>query len=36
VALPEAMRQSRHRSVQQAAGYYNEVETERGRSARLV
>jgi integrase len=36
VALPEAMRQLRHRSVQQAAGYYNEVEIERGRSARLV
>ena len=36
VPLPEAMRQSRHRSVQQAAAYYNEVEIERGRSARLV
>ena len=36
VPLPEAMRQSRHRSVQQAAAHYNEVETERGRSARLV
>ena len=34
VALPEAMR--RHRSVQQAAAYCNEVEIERGRSARLV
>jgi len=30
------MRQSRHRSVQQAAAYYNEVEIERGRSARLA
>jgi len=36
VPLPEAMRQSRHRSVQQAAAYYNEVEIDRGRSARLV
>ncbi len=36
VPLPEAMRQSRHRSVQQAAAYYNEVEIERGRSARLA
>jgi len=36
VPLPEAMRQSLHHSVQQAAAYYNEVEIERGRSARLV
>ena len=36
VPLSEAMRQSRHRSVQQAATYYNEVEIERGRSARLI
>ena len=36
VPLPEAMRQSRHRSVQQAAAYYNEVEIERDRAARLV
>jgi integrase len=35
VPLPETMRQSRHRSVQQAAAYYNEVEIERG-AARLV
>jgi site-specific recombinase XerD len=35
VPLQEAMRQSRHRSVQQAAAYYNEVEIERGNSARL-
>jgi hypothetical protein len=35
VPLPEAMRQSRHRSVQQAATYYNEVEIERG-GARVV
>jgi integrase len=35
VSLQEAMRQSRHRSVQQASSYYNEVEIERGDSARL-
>jgi len=35
VPLQEAMRQSRHRSVQQASSYYNEVEIERGDSARL-
>jgi hypothetical protein len=34
--VPLAMRQSRHHSVQQAAAYYNEVEIERGHSARLV
>ena len=35
VSLQEAMRQSRHRSVQQASSYYNEIEIERGDSARL-
>ena len=35
ISLQEAMRQSRHRSVQQASSYYNEVEIERGDSARL-
>jgi integrase len=35
VALPEAMQQSRHRSVQQAASYYNDVERVRGRAVRL-
>ena len=30
VSLQEAMRQSRHRSVQQASSYYNEIEIERG------
>jgi integrase len=35
VSLQEAMRQSRHRSVQQASSYYNEIEIERGESARL-
>ena len=36
VPLPEAMQQSRHRSVQQAARYYNEGEIVRGRAARLA
>ncbi len=36
VPLPEAMQQSRHRSVQQAARYYNEGEITRGRAARLA
>jgi integrase len=36
VPLQEAMRQSRHSSVQQASSYYNEVEMERGNSARLA
>ena len=35
VPLQEAMAQSRHRSVQQAANYYNGAEMERGRAARL-
>lgn len=35
IALPEAMQQSRHRSVQQAASYYNEAERKQGRAARL-
>jgi integrase len=32
--LPEAMQQSQHRSVQQAASYYNEAEPAQGRAAR--
>ena len=36
VSLPEAMQQSQHRSVQQAASYYNEAERRQGRAARLV
>lgn len=36
VALPEAMQQSQHRSVQQAASYYNEAERSLGRAARLI
>jgi len=35
VSLPEAMRQSQHRSVQQAASYYNDADHARGRAARL-
>jgi integrase len=35
VSLPEAMQQSQHRSVQQAARYYNEAERSQGRAARL-
>jgi len=36
VSLPEAMQQSQHRSVQQAASYYNETERRQGRAARLT
>lgn len=36
VSLPEAMQQSQHRSVQQAASYYNEAERSLGRAARLI
>jgi integrase len=35
VALPEAMQQSQHRSVQQAASYYNEAERSQALAARL-
>ena len=35
IALPEAMQQSQHRSVQQAASYYNEAERSQGRASRL-
>jgi integrase len=35
IALTEAMQQSRHRSVQQAASYYNEAERTKGRAVRL-
>ena len=35
IGLPEAMQQSQHRSVQQAASYYNEGERRQGRAARL-
>lgn len=36
VGLPEAMRQSQHRSVQQASNYYNDAEAELSRAARLT
>ncbi len=36
VPLVEAMQQSQHRSVQQAAAYYNDVERRQGRAARLI
>lgn len=35
IPLPEAMEQSRHRSVQQASSYYNDAELKNGRAARL-
>ena len=36
IPLVEAMQQSQHRSVQQAARYYNEVERQRERAARVI
>lgn len=36
IPLPEAMEQSRHRSVQQASSYYNNVARRTGRAARLL
>lgn len=36
VALPEAMQQSLHKSVTQASGYYNKIDRNMGRAARLV
>jgi len=36
IPLPEAMEQSRHRSVQQASGYYNSGTRRSGRAARLL
>jgi hypothetical protein len=36
VPLPEAMQQSQHRSVQQAASYYNDAERRLGRAARSI
>jgi site-specific recombinase XerD len=35
VSLPEAMQQSQHRSLQQAAAYYNDGERQMGKAARL-
>ncbi|NGN45136.1 tyrosine-type recombinase/integrase [Mesorhizobium sp. CGMCC 1.15528] len=36
ISLPEAMQQSQHRSVQQAARYYNDAERQLGRAARVI
>ncbi|WP_331375136.1 tyrosine-type recombinase/integrase [Sinorhizobium chiapasense] len=36
IPLPEAMKQSLHKSVTQAAGYYNNAERKQGRAARLI
>ncbi len=36
IALPEAMEQSRHRSVQQASDYYNNAKRRSGRASRLL
>lgn len=36
IPLPEAMEQSRHRSVQQASSYYNNATRRSGRAARLL
>jgi integrase len=36
IPLPEAMEQSRHRSVQQASEYYNNAARRSGRAARLM
>ena len=36
VPLPEAMQQSQHRSVQQAASYYNDAERRQRKAARLA
>jgi integrase len=36
ISLPEAMEQSRHRSVQQASSYYNSAVRRSGRAARLL
>ena len=36
IPLPEAMEQSRHRSVQQASSYYNNATQRSGRAARLL
>lgn len=36
IPLPEAMDQSRHRSVQQASSYYNDATRRSGRAARML
>jgi integrase len=36
IPLPEAMEQSRHRSVQQASSYYNSAAQRSGKAARML
>lgn len=36
IPLPEAMEQSRHRSVQQASSHYNNATRRGGRAARML
>ncbi len=36
IPLPEAMAQSRHKSVQQASRYYNNATRKSGRAARML
>lgn len=36
IPLPEAMEQSRHRSVQQASSYYNNAQRRSGRASRIL
>lgn len=36
IPLPEAMEQSRHRSLQQASSYYNSATRRSGRASRLL
>lgn len=36
IPLPEAMEQSRHRSVQQASSYYNNATRHSGRATRML
>jgi integrase len=36
IPLPEAMQQSLHKSVAQAASYYNNAERKNGRAAQLI
>jgi integrase len=36
ISLPEAMQQSRHKSIAQAASYYNDTDRKLGKAARLM
>jgi hypothetical protein len=36
IPLPAAMQQSQHRSVQQAASYYNDADRQLSKAARLT